>query len=96
MFADLITTAAPTLAAHGHLLADAESGVKSLTDLISENVVPLVITIVALFALMASRKGEVSNVVTIALGAIIALCVLAMALPGVRESITNTVAGWFS
>lgn len=90
MLPDLLTIAGPIL------LAGPEDGVKSLTDLIQENVVPLVITIVAVFGLFAARKGEVSNVVTILLTVIIGLCILAMALPGPRDAVIDLVSGWFS
>ena len=68
-------------------------GINSITGLLQENVIPLVITVVGIFAVMAARRGEVSNVLTTFICVVFAIAILAFAIPGPREAILNWIAG---
>lgn len=59
---------------------------------VQENVIGLVITVVGAFAMWRARTGDVSGIATIAAGALIAFGIIAMAVPGVRDTLT----GWFA
>lgn len=85
MIPDLLVAAQPVVAAPGE-------GINSITDLLQDNVIPLVITIVGIFAFMAARKGEVSNVLTMVICIVFALAIIVFALPGPRDAIID----WFS
>lgn len=78
------------LAEKGAVLAGPAQGISSLTSLVQDNVLPLVITVVGVVALFVGRKGEVSRVFTIFGCVVIALGILAFAAAGPR----NAIMGW--
>src|SRR5699024_6540394 len=56
-------------------------GINSITDLLQDNVMPLVITVVGIFAFMAARRGEISNVLTTLICVVFGIAILVFALP---------------
>lgn len=76
--------------------ADVPGGIDSITALIQDNAIPLVITIVGLFAIFLARKGEVSGVLTILIAVVFGLVILAFAIPDTRDALINWIAGLFT
>lgn len=72
--------------------ADLPGGIDSITSLIQDNAIPLVITIVGLFAIFLARRGDVSGVLTIFIAVCFGVAILVFALPGPRDAIL----AWFS
>ena len=71
-------------------------GINSITDLLQDNVIPLVITVVGIFAFMAARRGEISNVLTTLICVVFGIAILVFALPGPRDAIIAWVSGNFT
>lgn len=68
---------------------------QGVTGWIQSNVIPLVLTAVGVFALWKSKNGDVPFIVTMGAGVLVGFCILAMAMPGVREALTTWIAGFF-
>lgn len=68
---------------------------QGVTGWIQNNIIPLVLTAVGVFALWKSKNGDVPFIVTMGAGVLVGFCILAMAMPGVREALTNWIAGFF-
>ena len=87
---------AKLLAALPPSAANPGEGINSITDLLQDNVIPLVITVVGIFAFMAARRGEISNVLTTLMCVVFAIAILVFAIPGPRDAIINWVSGLFT
>lgn len=79
--------------AEGVVMAAPDAG--GVTSWIQDNVIPLVLTAVGVFALWRSKNGDVPMIVTMGAGVLVAFCILAMAMPGVRDGLMSWFAGFF-
>lgn len=82
-------------ATEGTVTAAPAPDAQGVTGWIQNNIIPLVLTAVGVFALWKSKNGDVPFIVTMGAGVLVGFCILAMAMPGVREALTTWIAGFF-
>jgi hypothetical protein len=83
---------------HAHatgLATQAGFGTTGLSSWIQENVITIILLLIAATALWAGKNGNISKVVTIAVCAIIGVAVLALATSGAATDVGTWLVGLF-